>query len=347
MILAGWVSDISYVLVGYFLCIMLIGIGYQSKRLIEENKSSVLRLPWLFLRNRGISHKQYQFILIFFIILFYILIVYWRALENTKPVIIGSLLGALPVLIFELNREIRKPHIVLEDVQIIEYPEEWWSFGLEKTNREAQNSIGLHATFRNDGRETAKNCTVRLVSDGVNDQQYHTRWSNQNQLNLELSPNEKQVVDLLWVDLATEIARTAAPNITDSEAHDPPGSYKKTSRPELSADRHSLKVKVLADNMSETEFSISMGGKEQVQMPDDIIHSASEWNVISALKQKSNEPYVIKYHRKRTKSLEIPDTLSDIEYLSRIDDFSEDELNKQPTEPYEAALERRYDVKRF
>ena len=86
---------------------MSIIIIHNSNKLIEKTNSKITNLPWLALKAQGASHKQYQYIIIFIITLVYIILVYWASTNNIKPVIIGSLLGALPVLLFELNREIK------------------------------------------------------------------------------------------------------------------------------------------------------------------------------------------------------------------------------------------------
>jgi len=343
----NWIRYAGYVLLGYFLFIITVVAVHQLRKIRDEGDSGVADIPWLILKRQGLSHKQYQYGTIFIIVLGYFSIVYFATTENTEPVIIGSLLGALPVLLFELNREVRKPHVVLDEVSVVEYPEEWWSFGLKRTHKQANNAIGIHARFRNDGRETAENCTVRVISDSVSGQQYHTRWSNQNQLTLELSPKEEQTADLLWIDLETQIVQTGNPNVKSTEDHDPPGSYKKTSRPEMSTNIHSLRVVVSADNMSETTFPVNIGDKSRVRMPSDIINAATEWNVISALKKNSNGTSVIKYHRKTTKTLEVPDTLTDLEYLRRIDEFNKENIQSQLAEEYESALKRKYELKRF
>lgn len=341
-----WLNPVSYTIVVYFILIVLFTIYYKIRKIIPVNNAGLSELPWIISNNIGMSHKQYQISQIFSIVVIYVLSVVYAASKNVDPVIIGSLLGALPVIIFELNREIQKPHVTLEDVQIIKYPDQWWVFGTKRTHHNSNNSVGVHVTIRNDGRETVENCTVRLLSDGVDNQQYHTRWSNQNQLMLELSPEEEQTADLLWIDLRDEIVKTADPNVEDNERHHPPGSYAMISRPELSTDFHKLSIVVSGDNIPENKFQVNISEKRQIQMPNDIIQRSSEWDVITSIKRKPNEPYAIQYRRKTEEVLEIPDTLTDIDYLSRINKFSESELQRGPKETYEDALDRNYTVRR-
>lgn len=235
---------------------------------------------------------------------------------------------------------------MLEDLKIIEYPEEWWSFEVERTHKRAENSIGLHAVFRNDGRTSAKNCTVHLISDRINNQQYRTRWSQQRQLTIDLSPNEKRKVDILWVDLENQTTKTGDSITISHGSNDPPGNYKKTSRPEISTGKHKLRAVVSADNMSESSFQLNISDKNHIEIPDDIIDNASEWNIITTVKNQSKEASIIKYQKGSEKILEIPDTL-DITYLQKIDKFKKENIKKDSDKPYIDLVKNKYKIVRF
>lgn len=47
---------------------------------------------------------------------------------DPEPILIGSMIGALPLALFELDNRIKQPHIVYTDVEVVKYPKRWFSF---------------------------------------------------------------------------------------------------------------------------------------------------------------------------------------------------------------------------
>ncbi|MFD1586242.1 hypothetical protein ACFR9U_04560 [Halorientalis brevis] len=332
----GLLQHITFHLI---LFVFLLGIQHSIARYFFD--ISVFSVPWAFCDLIGLTRGSYQFLKVTTTFVLYLVIIWVLVIMGTEPVIIGSFLGALPPLLFELNKEWSNPYVVLEDLRLVKYPEQWWVFGGGRDDKTATNSVGVHAVVKNEGRGTAENCTVHVKSDLVGDQRYHTRWADKNKISKNLSPGERQKVDLLWVDLRDESVSTAIPEIGDDEEHYPPGEYNKQIRPELSSSRHCLKSVVSASNMAKQEFNIRLGEEDRLSIPEDIIERATDWDVIKSLKNNPNEDYVILYNEMGHRILEVPSGI-DISYLNRIEGFSEEDLDKQPTETYSDALERVY-----
>ncbi|WP_148859294.1 hypothetical protein [Natronococcus pandeyae] len=294
-------------------------------------------------RYYGVKRRHYQYSKLVMAVTLFVAFIVFIVDEGVDPVIIGSVIGVFPLIVFELNKYWKKPHLVLEGVSITKYPESWHVFDDIRSDDEATNSIGVQAIVRNEGRATAKNSTVKLESSRIKEKKYHTRWSEINPVERDIAPGEEQQVDLFWVDLLDEIVKTAVAVEDDNENHHPPGDYDMIERPEFSSGQHELTILMNASNMSQRASKITIQNDEQVIMPGDILSSCSEWEIIKTIKS-NGKSYAIHYDEKDENILEVSPWL-DIDFLSEINKFSRENIDIREGEKYEDTLKRVYDIK--
>jgi hypothetical protein len=260
-------------------------------------------------------------------------------------VVIGSMLGVLPPTLFQLNKTLSKPNVILEDVYVTEYPGRWYVFGTDRDDVKAMNSICLHAELKNTGSRTAEDCSIKLQSPDFSSQKYHTRWSNSNFVTRDLSPGEKQTVDLLWITLDKQKVKTAKPmRKGDNEEHFPPGSYEKTTRHELKGRNCSMDVLIEAVNMPLRKERVKIGGKEDLKIPEDIIENCQEWDVITNIKS-GYESYIVYYNRQGKEELELPRDLR-LNMLKEFEQFKPANIAMKSSERYEEAVDRIFKIDR-
>lgn len=200
----------------------------------------------------------------------------------TPPVVVGSLIGVLPVLLAELREEFVEPHLVVEDVDVVLYPNR--IYVLDGTDEHGPNAIGVKAHIRNVGLEPAKDCTVRLASSEV-DQSFATRWEREDHpISVELAPNEVHTIDAFWVTLGSNDLATAGLEDRSGPVPPRPGNYSKTTRPEVPYGRQEFSLELKAANMDYYTVPLSLTGSKATLFPEDLLGRAEEWELTRAKK---------------------------------------------------------------
>ena len=316
------------------------------KRIKEEVGQGWTGLHDYFARRVGIKYRNFQRITIGVIVVVYFVIVVlvYNSSPQNNAVIVGSLLGAFPTVAAVLNELASKPFVVLDEVRVVRYPKKWYSFGNQVKSIKGENSLCLHGHLVNEGREVAEDCTVRIASDNVDRLSYPTRWSAGNELSIDLHPDEKQQVDLLWVDSRSRSVSTGEPFKEDGEKDFPPGNYDRVQRIELDRTTQSFEVQIDAANMRELSETVSLQGSQEIKVPDDILSAAEEWEVIQSMKSSAGN-YAILYDEVGVERLVIPKNL-DLSRLRLLDDFETEKIVGDQPKSYEEALRDRYDIMR-
>ncbi|QCW04195.1 hypothetical protein [Natrinema pallidum] len=319
---------------------------YQILLLFDPDPVIWRNIPWRICEHFGLSRSKYQIFktisLPTVLILLFILVALVRKIP---PIIIGSFLGVLPALIIEWNNICKNPYVVLSEVKVTKYPKEWYTFGSIKSAGSATNSIGVHAILRNEGRGVAEDCVVKLGSNSISEQEYHTRWEDVNPVKMDLSPGESQVADLFWVDLEYEHVQTANPNRDrENEEHYPPGTYEWIERPELSIGDHRFDVLISAANMRQRQEKVTISDSTTVSIPDAVMSAADEWSVIQTLKEH-DEGFAIIYNKYGKEVMEIPRSVRLVE-LQRIDELSKERFGVKTDSEYEEYLKDEYTIDR-
>jgi len=318
-------------------------IHKRFSKLLSEVKIESNSLVWGLFQYYGFERRHYQYSKLFlvFISLFGVLLISIR--ENVAPVVIGSIIGIFPLVILEANKATKKPYLVLEEVNVTIYPKSWHLFEDPRSDKQATNSVGVQALIRNEGRATAKNSSIKIRSNKISGKKYHTRWSEINPVERDIVSGEEQQVDLFWIDLFDEIVETAVPIEGDDESHYPPGDYDMVERPELSSGEHSFDILMSASNMLQRNSEITIQGRKDFNIPDDILDLSSEWEVIKSVKS-NGDLFAIHYKKDKENLLEVSPWL-DIDFLSETEKFSKENLDIRNGERYEEALRRVYDLK--
>jgi hypothetical protein len=255
---------------------------------------------------------------------------------DPEPILIGSMIGALPLALFELDNRIKQPHVVCTDVEVVKYPKRWFSFERSVTGR-GLNAVCVRAEIQNDGFQTAEDCSVQVAfGDDPNDA-YSTRWNRgSNPVELSLSQDESQKVDLFWIRLGDETILTAVAE----DGGDQSGSYPKAARYELSPGQYRIKMAVSAANMAEQDFEVSVGSTNIPNLPEEVLELAEEADVVKSVKQE--ERYAVHYYTAGGHVMQIPDGM-DISDLTEFDVIEE----TQDGRPFAAYARERYDIQRL
>jgi hypothetical protein len=289
----------------------------------------------------GIRWKWYQYFKLGSFFILFILLLYLVS-TTQKPIIIGSLLGAFPPVLIEIDKRWRKPNIRVKNIKITKYPKSWHTFGEWRADENANNNLRLQIEVENRGRGTAKDCQIKIRSDKINSQKYHTRWSESKQIKNDLSPNESKTVDALWMDLESTGIYTPSPKQDIVDNHYPPGSYDMIHRPELSTGNHSFSMEVTAKG--KTQRTEEIPNLSNIEIPDDLLDLGEDWEVINTIKNVG-EKYVIYYNINKEKIIEVSEWV-DMKILSEIDEFSREEIGAKQSETYKEALERKFTIKK-
>ncbi|NUB91035.1 hypothetical protein HT576_08375 [Haloterrigena sp. SYSU A121-1] len=317
-----WLNPVSYAILVYL-------IAVASFMILIQIKGGGIPRPsdWLWKQHQkfGLNRSWFQVVKVSIVFLIYAIFVASLFPLGVPAVIVGSLLGAFPPFLFEINRRWSKPHIVLDECTAIKYPNRWWVFGLRKEENVARNAVGVHAVIKNEGRKTAKNCRVEISSNLVEKERYHTRWKDKNQPEYNLSPGETRVVDLFWVDLEDPIVETAIPEKTEDTGYNFPGDYTTYPQTELSTGTHRLKARFNASNMAEKRSVISLNDKEVFQMPTEIIMESEEWSKIRSIKDNPSEDWIVNYKEGKDNNLYVPKNF-DREYINDVEGLDEHSL---------------------
>ncbi|WP_152422541.1 hypothetical protein [Natrinema pallidum] len=216
-------------------------------------------------------------------------------------------------------------------------------FGETRSHQEAENGVQVQIEVKNEGRAPAEDCTVKFSSTEIQNQTYHTRWSDVNEVETLITPGEEEMVDLFWMDLKDKDILTAKPEKEGDEKHYPPGEFGKIHRVELSVGDHSIISHINARNMAEIEQEIEE--LSDISVPDGIVDLSEEWEVIEAIKQV-DETFVIFYNIGGEKVLEVSSEV-DLEILDEIDELSREKINARPNEQYSEALKRIFTIERY
>jgi len=335
----------SIVLCGSFLLSVSVALALANLKGIKEKADR----GWVGLhdhlaRRTGIKYRNFQRISVVALVIAYFVVV--RHIYNLSPqnnaVIVGSLLGAFPTFAAVLNELASKPFVVLDDVRVVKYPKKWYTFGNQLKRIEGENSLCLHADLVNEGREVAEDCKVRIASNKVDRLSYPTRWSDGNELSIDLHPGEKQQVDLLWVDSRNHTVSTGEPYKSESESDFPPGNYDRVNRIELDRTTQSFEVEVDSANMRVMSEKLSLEGNEEIDVPEDISDASEEWEVIQSMKSSAGH-YAILYDDMGIERLVVPAGLN-LSYLRQLDDFKPEKIVGKKAKSYEEALDDRYDI---
>lgn len=254
---------------------------------------------------------------------------------DPEPILIGSMIGALPLALFELDNRIKQPHVIYTDVEVVKYPKRWFSFERNVMNRDL-NAVCVRAEIQNDGFQTAEDCSVEVAFGDDPNNAYSTRWNRGgNPVELSLSQDESQKVDLFWIRLGDETILTAVAEDGSEQS----GSYPKASRYELSSGQYRIQMSVSAANMPEQEFEVSVGPTNPPDLPEEVLELAEESDVVKSVKQE--ERYAVHYYTVDGHVMQVP-TGMDISDLTEFE-VIEDTQNGRP---FAAYASEKYDIQR-
>lgn len=335
----------TIVLCTSFLLSVLFALALVNvKRIKEEADRGWVGLHDYFARQTGLKYRNFQRISVVALVIAYFAVV--RHIYNLSPqnnaVIVGALLGAFPTFAAVLNELASKPFVVLDEVRVVKYPKKWYSFGNRVKSIEGENSLCLHANLVNEGREVAEDCEVRIASSKVDRLSYPTRWSDGNELSIDLHPGEQQQVDLLWVDSRSHSVSTGEPFKSGSERDFPPGNYDRVNRVELDRSSQSFEVEIDSANMRMMSEKLSLDGNQEIDVPEDISDTAEEWEVIRSMKSGAGH-YAVLYDDVGIERLVVPAGLN-LSYLRQLDDFKPEKIVGKKAKSYEEALNDRYEI---
>ena len=253
---------------------------------------------------------------------------------DPEPILIGSMIGALPLALFELDNRIKKPHVICTNVEVVKYPKRWFSFEREAKGS-GPNSVCVRATIQNDGFQTAEDCTVDVSFGRDSDDSYSTKWTRgNNPTELSLSQDESQKVDLFFFFLDSETIQTAVASEDDSRSE----PYPKSTRYEVTRGRHTIQMSVAAANMPESKFRVSTGSSKKVDFPNGMLELAKEADVVRSVKQE--EKFAIHYFTSDGHIMEIPEgmSISDLTEFQGINEVVEGR-------PFAAHAREKYDLR--
>ena len=243
------------------------------------------------------------------------------------------MIGALPLVLFEIDNRIKQPHLTIGNIHIMKYPKRWFSFERGIAGQDL-NAVCVQAEVKNEGFHTAEGCKVR-VNFGQNlSNSYLTRWARENNpVELSISQDVTQVVDLFWIQLESNTVQTALSG-GDIEGS---SSYPKTSRYELSPGTYEIGMSVSASNMSEQQFRVPISSSLKPRIPEDVLQAAEESDVTRSIRME--EKYAIHYRTLQGDVLEMSEATS----LSELTDFDviDDTINGRP---FAAYAQEKYDV---
>lgn len=224
----------------------------------------------------GYRLRQYSKLLSLF--LSFVLLVYFLEVHvDAPPVIIGSLVGAMPLALFEATKQLEKPSVEITDVDLVKYPRRY--FDVKKSlGMKSHNSVFLRVNIKNVGFETAEECLCRVEFDSISGS-FSTRWNQSDYpMTITLPPGAEREVDVLSVDLPQKDLWTADAG-EESDNH-----YPKSRRPEIRNGELGVQLSVSARNMSEKFFDLSerQGGFE---FPSDFLEQCRDADVITSLRE--------------------------------------------------------------
>lgn len=251
---------------------------------------------------------------------------------NPEPVLVGSMIGALPLALFELDNRIKQPHVVCLDMEVVKFPKRWFSFE-RNIARQGLNAVCVRAEIQNDGFQTAEDCSVQVAFGDDPNNYYSTRWNRDNSpVDLSLSQDKSQKVDLFWIQLGNKTTQTAVAENGDDQSE----PYPQASRYELIPGQYRVQMSVSAANMAEQELEVSFGSTTP-NLPEEVLQLAEEADVVKSVKQE--ERYAIHYYTVDGHVMEIPDgmDISDLTEFHVIDDTVEGR-------PFAAHAREKYDI---
>lgn len=332
--------------ISFYLCALIVSYIFVTWYRLKKRGSIHNGAREIFWETLGIEHRWYQLTKVAIVTTIGLAVIFTLSIYGVKGIIIGSLLGVLPPLLLQMNESWRKPNVVVSEVTATKYPSKVYIYGSQKDRRSPENAIGLHVKVRNDGRTTAKNCKVSLVSDVGEDTQYATRWSEGNYIHYDLAPGETKQLDLLWIGLRNYKVQTPNPfRDQDNEQNDPPGDYSKDYRHELEGRKQRLEIRADADNMRPVSRSLIIDGEREIRVPQDIIDISSEWEFVSLLK-RGQEDCIIYYNERGQEIVELPFN-EDLGILPNYDEFQPDRFYIRDRETYEEAISRTMTIRRY
>lgn len=204
-------------------------------------------------------------------------VLHYQPAGEQSVFIVTALIAVAPVVIFELWNEMKRPHVVVSGVNVVDFPHIVYDIG-EEQGQTFNNGICVRVYVKNIGFETAKDCACELSEENI-DEKFPARWSigGINPISADLSPNEEQFVDTLWYMYNGE--ELSVPTNIKQENLDFGGQYRKSSPAnlnELEEARFSLLIR--ASNMEQRSDAISIRGRRNISLPKDI-KEAKEFNL--------------------------------------------------------------------
>ena len=310
----------------------LVSVGKHDSMTLHPQE-----LLWELVDGLGGTHRQYQGIVVVSISAIYVVfLLVFIDIISPKPVLLGSLIGAFPVFVFEVNRYFRKPYLSVTERYAVKYPNKVYIFDPVESIK-AENAVCVHGIIANQGRETAEEATVRVRADDLSNTQYHTRWQDENKVYRDIAPGERQQVHLLWINLETE--NFEAPSIDSSglnrEKQYPPGRYDRTARLEISNRPVHYEMVLRAKNMPERIVPLSE--KTSAQSPKKIINQSEEWDATDSIK-RNYKHFAILYELENDSELHVPRSVD----LNDFEEFDEFEIPEHLTA--EDAIERTHNI---
>lgn len=330
----------------FFLSLVIVLLLTRVSQLKNELDAGWVGVHDFLARQMNIKYKHAQRFTVLTIVIAYFIIVFYIYTDspNTNAVIVGSLLGAFPTIAGVTNELMNRPFVVLKDIRVVEYPKKWFVFGSRIESQKGENSLCLHATLENEGREIAEDCKIRVTSNQVDRLSYPTRWSAENEIVVDLHQDEERQADLLWVNSRDGTVSTGSPYKNEDENNPGPNSYNKDDRIELERTTQSFEIEIDAANMRTKVEKVRLNQSPRINIPDDLREFSQEWEVMKSMKSSSGH-YAILYDRMGEETLVVPESL-DLEYLRRIDDFDASDVIDGRPMTYKEALRDRYTIER-
>ncbi|MCT9096336.1 hypothetical protein [Haloarchaeobius sp. HME9146] len=282
--------------------------------------TSPAKFLWRTVEFLGGTHARYQQIIVLLTGVLYMLIIA-LIIESfeLQPILIGSLIGAFPIVIFEANRHFQRPYLTITSNHIVKYPDRFHI--LDPIDMvEAENAVCIHAVICNQGRETAEEATIRTRMGSLENSQYYTRWADENEVYRDIAPGERQTVHLMWIDLENEDIELPTPDISEDndESQYPPGDYERIRRWEIS--KQPIKFDVVFRSKNTPERIVSMEGPEECIKIEQLIKGANEWDAVKSIKSNF-EHYAVVYERYDISEIHVPQNF-DFGDLKGIDEFN-------------------------
>lgn len=189
--------------------------------------------------------------------------------------IITALIAVAPVTIFETWNSLKRPYVVVNSVDIIDFPK--IVFDVEQDLGETfNNAICLRVYVENIGFETAIDCECESFVESSG-RKFSTRWSvgGRNPITRDLSPKEEQFVDVFWY--MYNGGKIAVPTAIQKGV-DRGGSYTKSKPADLQTIRYdTIKLLIRGSNMRQLEEKIDILCRRQESL-QEIMFELKEYN---------------------------------------------------------------------